>query len=413
MAYDVVPATPTGLNATAGNAQVGLNWTAVIGATSYNVKRATVNGGPYTTITNVSTASSTDNGLANGTTYYYVVSAVNGGGESANSIQANATPQAVIPILLNFGFETPTIPTYSYNPSGGSWTFAAQSGANGSGITANSSAFTTGNPSTSQGTQVAFLQGISTITQAVSGFIQGIKYKVVFAAAQRGNGGGAQTWSVRINGSTIGSFAPAASATSYVDHSATFTASASTQTLAFVGTDLNGGDCTVFLDNVRLLIGSSTPTGLNVTPGNSQVSLSWMPSSGATSYYVNRSTSSGGSYGTLANVTATNYVDASAVNGTLYYYVVSATNTVGESANSTEASARPVSSAPAQISLTAGGGGLLQMNWLADHLGWRLQTQTNSLGTNWFTVPGSTATNQLTLPIGLTDGSVFFRLAYP
>ena len=406
-------ATPTGLTATAGNAQVGLNWTAATGATSYNLKRATVNGGPYTTITNVSTASCTDNGLANGTTYYYVVSATNAGGETANSVQANATPQAVVPTVLNFGFETPTIPSYSYNPSGGSWAFTAQSGANGSGITANGSAFTAANPSTLEGNQVAFLQGVSTITQSLSGFTAGIKYKIIFSAAQRGNGNGGQTWSVRINGSTIGNFAPAASATNYIDYSTNFTATATTQTLAFVGTDLNGGDRTVFLDNVRLLVGPSLPTGLTAAPGNSQVTLSWVPASGATSYYVKRSTTSGGSYGTLANVTATNYVDASAVNGTLYYYVVSATNTVGESVNSAEASARPVSSAPPQISLTAGGGGSLQMNWLADHMGWRLQTQTNSLGTNWFTVAGSTTTNKMIIPIGLTNGSVFFRLIYP
>jgi hypothetical protein len=42
-----------------------------------------------------------------------------------------------------------------------------------------------------------------------------------------------------------------------------------------------------------------------------------------------------------------------------------------------------------------------------------LQTQTNSLGTNWFTVTGSTATNKMIIPIGLTNGSVFFRLTYP
>ena len=40
------PAAPTGLAATAGNAQVGLSWNASSGATSYNVKRATVSGGP-------------------------------------------------------------------------------------------------------------------------------------------------------------------------------------------------------------------------------------------------------------------------------------------------------------------------------------------------------------------------------
>ncbi|MCA1607668.1 MAG: hypothetical protein LC775_19875, partial [Acidobacteria bacterium] len=41
------PAAPTGLTATAGNAQVALSWTASSGATSYNVKRSTTSGGPY------------------------------------------------------------------------------------------------------------------------------------------------------------------------------------------------------------------------------------------------------------------------------------------------------------------------------------------------------------------------------
>jgi len=87
------PAAPTGLTATAGNAQVTLSWNASAGATSYNVKRATVSGGPYTTIaTGVTGASYIDAGLVNGTTYYYVVSAVNAVGESGNSSQVSATP---------------------------------------------------------------------------------------------------------------------------------------------------------------------------------------------------------------------------------------------------------------------------------------------------------------------------------
>ncbi|XID92817.1 glycoside hydrolase family 48 protein [Paenibacillaceae bacterium WGS1546] len=90
-----IPAAPTGLTATAGNAQVSLSWTASAGATSYNVKRATTSGGPYATVaTGVTGTSYTDTGLTNGTTYYYVASAVNAAGESANSAQASATPQA-------------------------------------------------------------------------------------------------------------------------------------------------------------------------------------------------------------------------------------------------------------------------------------------------------------------------------
>jgi cellulose 1,4-beta-cellobiosidase len=91
------PPAPTGLTATPGNAQVALIWSAASGASSYNVKRATVSGGPYTTIANPTSTSYTDSGLTNGTTYFYVVTAVNSGGESENSSQVNATPQSASP----------------------------------------------------------------------------------------------------------------------------------------------------------------------------------------------------------------------------------------------------------------------------------------------------------------------------
>ena len=87
------PSAPAVLTATPGNGQVALSWSASSGATSYNVKRATVSGGPYTTIASPSSTSYTNSGLTNGTTYYYVVSAVNSAGESGNSSQVSATPQ--------------------------------------------------------------------------------------------------------------------------------------------------------------------------------------------------------------------------------------------------------------------------------------------------------------------------------
>jgi len=85
------------LTATAMESQVALSWAASSGAISYNVKRATVSGGPYATVTNVITTNYTDIGLANGTTYYYAVSALNTAGESANSAQTSATTPALPP----------------------------------------------------------------------------------------------------------------------------------------------------------------------------------------------------------------------------------------------------------------------------------------------------------------------------
>ncbi len=90
-----VPSAPTGVTGVAGNAQATVSWTASSGATSYNVKRSATSGGPYSNVaTNVTATSYTNTGLTNGTTYYYVVTAVNASGESPISTQVSVTPQS-------------------------------------------------------------------------------------------------------------------------------------------------------------------------------------------------------------------------------------------------------------------------------------------------------------------------------
>jgi len=181
------PPSPGGLAATAVNNQVALSWGASSGATSYNLKRATLSGGPYLTIASPTAMSYTDSTVAIGTTYYYVVSAVSAGGESANSGQVAATPQVPAP---------------------------------------------------------------------------------------------------------------------------------------------------------------STPTGLAATAGNNQAALTWNASSGATSYNVGRSTTSGGGYATIASPANPNYTDTTVANGTTYYYVVAAVNGGGTSPNSSQVVATPISAPP-------------------------------------------------------------------
>ena len=111
------PAAPTGLTATGGNAQINLSWTASSGATSYNVKRSTTSGSGYTTVASPAGTSYTNTGLTNGTTYYYVVTAVNANGESGNSNQASATPQAPTPTMVTLN-PTDDTDTQSDNASG-------------------------------------------------------------------------------------------------------------------------------------------------------------------------------------------------------------------------------------------------------------------------------------------------------
>ncbi len=95
-------AAPSTLTATPNSSgQIALSWPASVSASTYHVKRSLVSGGPYVTVACTSSTSYTDSGLANGVTYYYVVSAAysanpDAGGESADSPEANATAQVQI-----------------------------------------------------------------------------------------------------------------------------------------------------------------------------------------------------------------------------------------------------------------------------------------------------------------------------
>lgn len=90
-----VPASPTGVSATAGDAQVVLAWTKPAGATNFDVKWGTSAGSHPNTIADVGdVATYTHTGRANGTAYYYVVVAKNASGSSADSSEVNATPAA-------------------------------------------------------------------------------------------------------------------------------------------------------------------------------------------------------------------------------------------------------------------------------------------------------------------------------
>ena len=129
------------------------------------------------------------------------------------------------------------------------------------------------------------------------------------------------------------------------------------------------------------------------------------------------STVSGGPFTIVAtNLAYPNCSDTGLTSGIVYYYVVTATNPYGESANSVEASARAVSSTSPQLDFVTGGG-QMQLSWPLDHLGWHLETQTNSLnagpGTNWVVVANSDKTNRVFITILPANGSAFFRLVYP
>ncbi len=362
-AETTVPAVPAGLAAAAGNAQVALHWTASSGAAGYYVERSNASGGPYTQLSVQAAANYMDTGLTNGSKYFYVVSAYNSAGQSANSADVSATPTLSVP----------TVPTGLSATAGNGVVSLTWTGSSGA-----TSYYVKRSTSSGAETQISAPTSTGYTDTAVT---NGTKYFYVVAAvnsggesanssqvsatptlsaptvptglsATAGNGVVSLTWSgssgatsyqvKRSTSSGTEAQIAAPTSTSYTDTAVTN----GTKYFYVVAAVDSGGDSAnssqVSATPTAPETAPATPTGLQATAGNAQVSLSWNASAGAASYDVKRSTTNGGPYSTaVASPTATSYTDTSVTNGTIYYYVISAANSIGQSANSTQASATP------------------------------------------------------------------------
>ncbi len=260
------PPTPMGLTATPEDFQVNLTWTPNSGASSYNVKRATTSGGPYTKIGSSTVPNFLDDNVIEATTYYYVVSAANANGESGNSAEALAIP----------GTQAPTGLTATAGDSQVSLTWDRLR---------EDLSFNLKRSTISGGPYIVIANPTSH-QYADTGLTNGTTYFYVVAAQK--------SFGVTVDSAQV-------SATPSVQ----------------------------------------APTGLAAFAGNAKVTLTWNAISDATSYNVKRGTANGGPYSQVSSVTNPTYTDTGLSNGTTYYYVVTALIGTLESANSTQASAKP------------------------------------------------------------------------
>jgi rhamnogalacturonan endolyase len=453
-----VPPAPAGIAGYPGNGVVLLSWPVTPGATTYNILRSTTSGSGYAAITNgivgpvcgsgPGNATYVDNTAVNGTTYYYVVQSANTVGASANSPEsAGATPSA------GFSAGPPAAPTglgatagngsvtLNWNPSPGVNYYTIQLSTvvnNGAGsyvtlgtITLNNATtgttYTDTTPSngsiydyfvsataaggSSSNSAVTLVQLLPPAPATAPGSLVAAPQQATNITLTWSAVPGAIGYVIQRGSAVTGPYALLASVTetSYTDFNV-----GSNATHYYQVTAMNPGGTSA---NSVTTTRPAAPARLTATPGDGQVTLSWSASIGATGYIIKRGPSSGNETTTVAtDITATNYTDTLLTNGVTEYYVVAAIGTGATSGNSPEASARPVSLIPPQV-MFSNIGAQLTLSWPVDHVGWRLLEQNNAaglgLGTNWVTVAGSTATNQVVISTYSGAGCAFFRLVYP
>jgi len=306
-----LPAAPTGLAASPDDQSVTLTWTANTESdlAGYNIYRSTTSGSGYSRVaTGVIPPPEqyTDDGLINGITYYYVITAVDtSGNESPYSNEDNATPADSV---------APSPPTNLH-------------------ITA----------------------GDSTITlDWVDNTEEDLAIYTVYRSTTSGSG-----YTVVDSGLT---------SSEYTDTGLT-NGTTYYYVLTAVDTSSNESDYSSEVSATpQDMTPPPAPTALVATAEEGQVILDWADNADPDdTYNVYRSTTPGNSYSLIASsLESSDYIDTAVVNGTTYYYVVTAVDVEGnESAYSDEVQAEPVdSTAPSKpTNLTQTITDAIQLNW--------------------------------------------------
>ncbi len=384
---------PTALIARTSDFKVDLSWATSEGATDYNIKRSTTAGGPYTTIkNNASGTTYTDANVIYGTTYYYVVSAVNQVGESGNSNEVSATtlPDALGIIKINFqpaGSETPQ----GYLPDYGE-VYGVRNGYN--------YGWNVGYAGATRDRNINFDQKLDTLIMMFKSgrwemAVDNGLYDVTVCV---GDAGFTSTPTVNVEG---------------VNYWAGINLGVNQYLQATKTVMVNDGRLTIdnggtadqitklnYVEIAKHVIQLQKPINLQASVAQGTAILTWDKSyemplyemEGATGYNIKRSITAGGPYTTIANCSAITYSDNTVTNGTTYYYVVSAVNQAVESENSNEVSATPTSSAVITPTATVGNATTTTVDLtVTDSNPWTTQYQIVS-GTQYVTAAGTLTT---------------------
>jgi RHS repeat-associated protein len=366
------PAPPASVKATETAAAVSVFWSAVPGATSYNLYKGTYSGGEVIFQTDLTATSFIDKSVANGQAYYYYVASADSGGQGAVSAQVSAVPGGAV---LPAPFPVSVQPVAGLNSV--HW-----------GAVANATSYNLyrGTVPGGEGTVPYVLNiGVAAIPYYSDSNVSGGTLYYYKVAALGPNGEGALSAEVSAKAGSLPLLAPAylgatpengsvslywsgVNGASYYNiyrgtSSGQYLIAYQTTSTSFVDKDVDNGTTYYYVVTAVNANGESqespqahaqpgttagtAPFGLaaRVNPASDSISLYWNAVAGAVYYNVYRATASGGeSAGTVFSVSANGsgqqtYTDTTPVFGTRYYYKVSAVTATAESAKSNEASA--------------------------------------------------------------------------
>ena len=368
------PAAPTGLTAIAGDSTISLNWNdnSEGDLDGYNVYRSTTSGSGYVQLNGslLSSSDYIDNSVVNGTTYYYVVTAVDtSSNESGYLGEASATPNEST--IYNFAGITAADTNYNaFACDVDVFPFAGDSGNRSSMVEATNSQYTY--ISTDDATEWTTVDPL--LNDEIFLWVEMKVNELPANIAQidltfDGCTGSSITAIHKIFVLTAGADWTLDSSWTQVGSDQSILPGSYVRMTRYITSDIsnyidaNGkivwavyetrSSETIHINYLEMavLVSAGTtspaaPTSLSATAGNETVSLDWNDNGEADleGYNIYRSTTSGSGYNKLNSslLISSYYDDNDVANITTYYYVVTAVDTnSNESAYSGEISATP------------------------------------------------------------------------
>ncbi len=361
-----LPRAPLDLTLKAGDRSLRLKWRAVPGAAAYRVLRSEISGGPFYELKTLDSSEGKttyeDREVHNGSTYYYVIEALNAAGPSPHSNEVRGEPQAppAPPMNVRARVSDRTV-QLEWDAAQGAASYQIKRADKPNEAYKVIATVTTGTRFQDGGVENDVLYRYVVEAISSSGLAtSSSEYRATpcpLPKAPMGMSASAGDENVRLNWRKVPEAVAYRILRAEISGGPYQVVATIEEKSHFDDEKVRNGQAYYYVIESLNAAGISpqshevyavpmpvpqVPMGLRVEEQDGQVLLSWAASSNAHGYSIQRSLTSGGPYAPVATVTTgTSYLDPQLVNGCTYYYVLLAFNSSGYSGTSQEVAACP------------------------------------------------------------------------